>query len=355
MNAEQKLQRLKDLSNARSKKYYDAHKLELAERRKKCITIDPVPEIAARVSVVKKKLSGKGSLEFVLAELQKRDANKKDMSNARQLFHIFNISDIFTAFKNSDEVLHTLDNTPQVSNPNKKYSTNSKYGFIQSILKLITEFKIPVSDKTKQKLADAYESIKLQSIDESNAKPKEEVPTFDEYLKDVSAKYGADSKEYIIASLYSVSGFRDNLQLKLITDVKQADDKTVNYMLVPVRKKYQRTLDDASIILNVYKTSDKYHSDTINLNKAMSDNIKNYITTNNIQPGEYIFGDKSLSAFIIGFNKAMGKNISINTYRQMLVSEKYAEEMTSDDRVALAKTMKHSPGTSLKYVRPLKK
>jgi hypothetical protein len=355
MNAEEKLERMRALTNARSKKYYEAHKVQLAEQRKKHVTIEPIPEIATRISVVKKKLPGKGSLEFVLSELQKQDANKKHISNTKQLFHIFNISDIFTAFKNSDEVLHTLDNASQVSNPTKKYSTNSKYGFIQSILKLITEFKIPVSDKTKQKLADAYESIKLQAVDESNTKEKNDVPTFEEYLKEVSAKYGADSKEYIIASLYSVSGFRDNLQLKFITDIKEADDKTINYILVPVRKKYQRTLEDASIILNVYKTSDKYHSDTINLDKAMSDNIKNYITVNNIHKGEYIFGDKPLTTFIIRFNKAMGKNMGINTYRQMLVSEKFAEEMTYDDRVALAKKMKHSPGTSLKYVRPLKK
>jgi hypothetical protein len=167
---------------------------------------------------------------------------------------------------------------------------------------------------------------------------------FNEYLAKVKSHFGDVSKEFIIASLYNLSGFRDDLILKIIA-VKPKDDKE-NYIIIPKDKK--RNL---SIELNNYKTSGKYGHDSIPIPKDLSKLIRQYIDDANLEYDDYLFGSKSLSGFIKKFNEKMGLNISINKLRQMRVSNVLNNNPTVEQRVKLSKEMKHKALTSEKYQR----
>jgi hypothetical protein len=76
--------------------------------------------------------------------------------------------------------------------------------------------------------------------------------------------------------------------------------------------------------------------------------IRAYITKNKLKIDNFLLGPNKLTGFISKFNKELGLPVSINTYREMLVSP-VIDTMTSQERVTLAKKMGHSPATSEHY------
>jgi hypothetical protein len=167
---------------------------------------------------------------------------------------------------------------------------------------------------------------------------------FDEYLELVEKEYGVGSQQYLIASLYHLDGFRDDLQLKIIQDEDDSESNKINYVVVPRNKK------NCTIILNVYKTSKKYGQVLIPIPDRLSKLIKYFVTGYNLKYGQYIFGDKPLTKYISDFNRTMGLDVTINTLRQMLVSKAMQGGLDAAGRVLLAHKLHHSPVTSDDYL-----
>lgn len=360
-SAEHKLQRIKDQNKARAKKYYEAHKEVISQRRKENrIKINKIVEEAQPKlppAVAKKKELRLQTVADVIKSLKEIDVdndNKTNINNTKQLIHILDITDINKAFNDSKKVIQKIENATLKRDPTKFYTTNSKKGLYQTLLYLLDTFNIIIPEKSRNAYEDKHGIYKVQSHMDNEEDKKEEVMSWNEYLDSVAEEYGKESKQYIIASLYKLSGFRDNLQLKIISNENESADNKINYIIVPgpipdKRKRY-------TLILNVYKTDKKYKSDTIKLTKELSNLIRKYMEANDIGYGQYLFGKSLLSGYISKFNQKLGLHITINKYRKMVVSNAHAENpnMTAEDRVKLAYKMKHAPQTTDHYLHGVK-
>lgn len=362
-SAEQKLQRIKDQNKARAKKYYEAHKEVISQRRKdNRIKINKIVEEAQPKlppAVAKKKELKSQTVADVITSLKEIDAdndNKTNINNTKQLIHILDITDINKAFNDSKKVIQKIENAKQKRDPTKLYSTNTKKGLYQTLLYLIDTFNITVPDKSRKSYEDKHGIYKVQSHMDNEEDKKEDVMDWTEYLELVAEEYGKESKQYIIASLYKLSGFRDNLQLKIISNENESADNKINYIIVPAQRNIPDKRKLYTLILNVYKTDKKYKSDTIKLTKELSTLIRKYMEANDIGYGQYLFGKSLLSGYISQFNTKLGLHITINKYRKMVVSNAHAENpnMTAEDRVKLAYKMKHAPQTTEHYLHGVK-
>ena len=364
-DCEKRLEAIKEQNKTRAKKYYDAHKDKIAERRKlKRVEINQsILEAKPKLSVQEQKneelkdLSVTNMVKLINSIDGLSDESKKSYrSESIKLARILNITDFKTAFLDSKKVIEKIENAMKVTGKKDAYSVNSKKQMYQSILKLVDDvMKIKIPKQTRQDYTAKFEATKLISNMEADAdKLDHEVMDYDEYLDLVKKTYGEVSKEYIIASLYYLSGFRDNLQLELIpkeTPETKANMKR-NYLIVnPKLRGIMYTM-----ILNRYKTDKKYESDTIKIPVGLSTIIKKYIESKDLYYGDYLFGDKKLSSTITKFNKNMKLDIGINQLRQMRVSKHLSNgDTTPEKRVELAMEMKHAPQTTTRYKRTIVK
>jgi hypothetical protein len=202
--------------------------------------------------------------------------------------------------------------------------------------KLFNDFKIDASARN------------ISKVDDSN----DLTYTFDDILKAIKAKYGVKSKEYLLFLMYSEFTARDDYgDLWLVkTDQNLKEDQ--NYIFLNKMK--------AELILNVFKTDKKYGQIRFTFSKEIYDLIKKL----KIKYDTLIFGKSetepfnqtnSLSSYVIKILKSVGFMGSINVLRRIKVSSILNKKNVSEsERVKLAKSMMHSPDSSLKYVRKFK-
>lgn len=257
---------------------------------------------------------------------------------------ILNCEDLYMCFMDAPRTIKLIDGAQTTRKPIRNYSLNSKKAFVQMILRLSDVLSIPLTPETKQEYTDAFDALKLDSKAQIDARieegKKEAVMTFEKYLPTVAETFGKGSTEYLIASLYSVHGFRDNLQLRI---VRVPDSKGDNQLIVPAKQG-----EPYKILLTKYKTGNKYGPKTITIPDDISKLVRAYTTKNKKQLGGNLFGTDKLGGFISKFNKEMGLPITINKYREMLVAP-VIDGMSSIERVQLAKKMGHAPATSAHY------
>lgn len=230
----------------------------------------------------------------------------------------------------------------------KLYKTNSKKAFVQGMLITMTQLSLPVPDDQHKKYKQAFEVLRLQSIEENNLKAKTKpVILFAKYLEKVKEHYGDLSKQYVISKLYNEITVRDDFHLKLVKTLAENTDKLEQYLVVPTAVKQPLT-----IIINHYKTVKKYGVIQETLSESLSQLIRDYIKANKIGYGKYLFG-KSVhnSTYVSKMNKEIGMPGAISEYRHMKASEIVYQ--SAEERVLLAHKMKHSPFTNLNYVRQI--
>lgn len=393
---------IRQLAAARAKAYYERNKEKIAERRKaqrqacrealgkespvaepepekklvapkrvrRPVLAKPIPkEEPAPVATepepekklvapkrVRRPVLAKPVLTFEKAEqiisespaITSDESRKLYRNHLKTVKEILQCDNLVDCFQDAPKVIQTLNDAKQKRDPSKGYSVNSKKAYTQMILKLSDVLGITLSKETKQAYVDAFDVLKLDSKSETKARQedakesKEEALTFQEYLPKVKEHYGEESKEYLIASLYSLYGFRDDLQLRM---VPKPDDKADNQLEYPTKT---NKLKNYRIHLNRYKTDKKYGTKVIDIPKTLNNPITRYRIKHKLVDGSYLFGDKPLSGFVSNMNKAIGLPLTINNLRELHVAP-VIEGMSSTDRVELAKKMNHSPATSEHY------
>ena len=350
---EQILTKIRDQSKARSQRYYEANKEKIAARRK-AARQECKDCLEANNQVVvptKKEKVQAETLKDVVDYLKSENIQSIYINNTKQLADILDITNFQTAFKPFRNVIYKIETATLKNDSSKLYSINSKKSLYQTILKLKDLLDIPMSKPSFEAYKDKFEEYKIESSEQSKQKAEtEEVADFNQYLDDVKTEYGEISRPYIIASLYKLSGFRDDLQLKIIEkETKQTEkENTINYIIIPLSNKVNCT-----IILNKYKTSKKYERDDIIIPQPLSKLIRKYMKNEDLDYNEYLFGNRSLVKDIKNFNKNIGYDITINTLRKMKVSG--SDVKTSKEKVQLAKDMHHAAKTTGIYKRNVKK
>jgi len=143
--------------------------------------------------------------------------------------------------------------------------------------------------------------------------------------------------------LYSEITLRDDFILKIVPSIQETDENE-NYIIVPIK-------DKLTIIINNYKTSNKYGEIKVKLSTSLSNLIRDYMSKEKLGNNDYLFGNKNLSNFVSNINKKIGIKGGINEYRKMSVTDLINSKPTAQQRQKLAEIMKHAPLTQLKYLR----
>ena len=359
MEAEKKLQRILELNRARQAHYYEKNKAEInAKRREKYSqkkTTEPSEPISPKeesIDLAKEnhktdfKKSKSISYEEAINALNtldisdgSRDKYKQDVKRLLSLTQCTNIIKCFKDYKNVIDTIHSA------TKPNSQpYSVNTKKSLFQMIIYLIDKLQLPISAKIKQQYLKQFDISKISSND--HTKEKQEnilIPSFNDYLKSVREKFGSDSKEFVLSSLYHELTLRDDYQLKIISSSKEATDNKENYIIVP-------KTSALTLIINHYKTSKKYGQIKAKLSLELSKMIRKYIKRENLVFGDFLFGNKPLTSFVTKFNKQIHINGGISLFRMMSVSDLLKNNPSAEERQKLAELMKHAPLTQLKYL-----
>lgn len=362
MTPEETLEKIRAQNRARAKRYYENNQAKIATKRKaardeckeckedakKCE--DCKPEEKPKKKDNSKTILTQQESVSQLKEIIEKDSSKNTYeNNVKTLTYILNCSDFNKCLKNAKSVIYKIETAKQKKNPNKLYSVNTKKGLYQAIVFMVDNLGIKISKNAKDQYNTRFDVMKTTSHDQTKERvATEKVMDYDVYEQKVKAFFGDASKESIIASLYKLSGFRDNLVIEVVPSVPKEMDK--NYIVVPSLK-----TQNLKFVLNTYKTDKKYNQDIIPISKELSKEIRKYIGENDIQYGDYLFGKSKLSGFIKKFNEKMDLpvKVTINKLRQMRVSKKLQNNPSVEERVKLAKEMKHSTTTSEKYKRKI--
>ena len=253
--------------------------------------------------------------------------------------------DLLKCFKNYKKVIDAIETS--------EYATNTKKTLYQMILKVIDTLHFPITPKIKEQYVDMFDEYKYISNENTQKKQEEQtVIPFSEYIDKVKKTFGIHSKMFLLANLYKEITVRDDFILKIVPTIKEAETdnegkKVDDLNYVVINKK-----DEATLIINNYKTVKKYGQIKEKLSKYVSRLIRDYRQQENINYGDYLFGKSKLSSYLSDSNKKMGiLGGGVNVIRQLSVSDSSAKNASPKERVALAKKMKHSITTQAKYVR----
>ena len=269
-----------------------------------------------------------------------RDKYKQDI---KRLMVLTQCEDFIKCLKDYKKIIDIINNSTKQNGD--AYSVNTKKALYQMIIYLIDKLNFPISAKIKQKYIQQFEIFKINSNDETVQKQETaQIPSFSDYLQNIKNEYGLESKIYVLSKLYEEVTLRDDFMLIIKPAIKDADDDDFNYIVIPKK-------ENLTLIVNQYKTSDKYGQIKVKLSLPLSKIIRKYVEREKLNYDEFLFGDKPLSSFVSKMNKKIGIIGGISLFRQMSVSDLLKTKPTAQQRQKLADTMKHSPIVQLRYLR----
>ena len=221
------------------------------------------------------------------------------------------------------------------------YSDSTKLGMIKTVraaLLGVGDGMAPDILLEYNKYIESYDMLVKDALFE---KRKEEVVMdFDDYLKKLEGVYGVDSKIYMIASMYYEVTMRDDFILKI---VKQAPvSNNINYIV--------KNNKNMRLVINSYKTRTTYGQLIFTLSTPLTKAIIKYMDINKLSLGDYLFGEKPLSSYILYKNKTIGVSGGVSMYRHMRIT-KEKKVRTASEMIELAKEMAHSPDQQSEYLR----
>ena len=316
--------------------------------------VDLVPEDTINLDIIElpstKVKKGKVSLSLddVLTSLKtfvpKASTLKKYSEDAKRLFSILDCTNLMTSMKKPKETIAAIENATQKNG--KPYSVNTKKSLFQLILILLDHYKSTMSKKIKEAYVQHFEIYKIKSLEHgktiTNTAPTH---TFQQYLNKVKNHFGILHPMFVLAMLYNEVTARDDFALQIVASIKETTDKSMNYIVVG-------KTGPLKVVINHYKTDKKNGSYAVTLSAELSKLIRQYMKHFNLTYGAYLFGNKKLSGFVSHNNRLMDINAGIDYYRHMKISDLLNKEnVTAEERVKLAKEMKHSPAVQLLYLR----
>lgn len=368
MDFEQKIkQQWKDASS----RYYDANRVQIAQRRKelrdakkqgiqlpkKQRAMSPPPPYTERETkrvVIVKNKNGKNSIRHPIDEakalqfLEKLDSEgniRANKDSAKMLFRLTGSKDIYKDIMNFDKTKEIILHGRQIKKPTEEYSLSAKLKMIQFITNIIKTADMQIPDATIQKWNGLWNDLVKRNDDHQANKihnPKYAVPLYSKKMAEAKDKFGENSKEYFLFVLYNEATFRDNFDEIYVT--KGASDKD-NYMDIS-------NPNNVRVILNEYKMKKKYKTIDVDFTPSSSQYIVKWLKDNNIGIGETVFKGKQ-SRFIGEMLRKLGiTHGAVNTMRHMKDTEVYNDTNTTfEQKVELARRMGHSLRMARDYVR----
>ena len=308
------------------------HLKELNEKERLPTTIKVKKSVLAKIAKIKLSKN-----PISLVELKESIEDNVE-SKASQQMYINSMKRILKLF-DTDDLIKVIYDKNLVEKIIQDRPVNTAKADLQAILKIVDTFPIAISEKLKSKIKTAFDVLKEKSSEKS-AEPKEDLISFDEYIKKIEEKFGKESKQYVVVSLYHELPLRDDMQLKIVDSIKSTKDKDYNYLVLNKSPK-------GRIIVHNYKTSEGLGSIDKQLSTKLTNIIKKYI--NSKDDKEYLFTDKKMSSYVQKMNAAIGLKSGINLFRHMAVNQFDPDTKTAEEKVKKASDMGHSVNTQRKY------
>jgi len=267
--------------------------------------------------------------------LGESDGNKKiRISNMKSIINILkpvNYKEFIKALKCRPNQTIKLIKSYQYK-PNKTYAQNTLIALYKAVLFYFEKFKIKVTPTSKTKYEDAIQIYDAIAIVELKEKNQTTIPTFDEYLERVLNEFGIYSREHIIVKLYQQVKCRDDLLL-IVANASTPLDKLTNYLVVG---------EIFRVVLNDYKTIDRYGVVDIELDTELTNLLEHYMENHNIQVGDCLFNSNNISKIISRVNQKLGYvgHGAINLIRKLLATD--ASVLPIEGQVKVAREMGHS-------------
>jgi len=330
----------------RQARYYERKKEEIRQKRKDAYNAEKGNEVQTEekhangkpINAVESANPNKRYLDRIEnAESLNEHTQKAYIGNMKRLIGAVGNDDILTLIK-TRKIRERIDAT--------NYSNNTKYAMIMTAMTVINGMKLKVPKKVFAEIK-AYMDLLTREINTERTvkQATETVIKFKDYIKKVKDAYGDASKMFIIANLYNEITMRDDFQLQIVDSAPKKP--THNYLIL--------NKQNCRVLITKYKTANKYGNVSVLCSKKLSDLLKKYIYTNNIQIGEYLLGDGELSDYINYNNAKIDVNGAVSMFRQMKITELANDpKITNEDMIALSEKMKHSPLIQLTYLRKLK-
>ena len=292
------------------------------------------------------------TVEYILDKLNQLEINpltkKKYINDVNTLMKLTNCDDFVNCFKNHKNIINLIETGKQTKNPTQDYSLNTKKGLFQIIVWLIDNLQIPLTAFKIKIYKKKFEEYKIKSTDLTEEKTTNELDSvipYKEYINKIKTKFGEDSKEFLLASLYNELTVRDDFYNLIIKQDNNNLSDDNNYIIVNDKK--------SKIILNQYKSREKYKTINHTVSSVLDKLIKNYIKNKNLKIDDTLFGKTPLTKIIGTMNRAIDIEGSINTLRHIKVSDELRGVKDVEKRQQLAAIMLHSPATQQKYIRKI--
>lgn len=345
MNLEEKMESLRQQQNKRQAKYYQAHKADILSKKQaeraqlKQLNRPPDPPII---------LPTKYTLEMIqtvfTANISNINTLKKYNGDMKRIFTVASLEFWTSSIDTYNGIKETMDFS--------RYSLQTKRGAIQSILVFIDKSGVIIDPRITAKYNVLYEVYGIKCGDQNRIKQTasaNEVMNYDTYMGLILDNYGADSKQYLIVSLYKECCMRDDYgEIAIINDLNY-DEPSHNYIF--------RHGGVCSIIMNTYKTSTIYGKQTYTLTDHLNKLINNYIDNNDIIQNnhvDFLFPErKKLSVFITKMNEKVGlTGAGINYIRHSRISSFLSKpDLTPEQRHNFAIRTGHKEETQQYYRR----
>ena len=356
-------------NSERQKKHYDANKEALLEKKrqryhankaKKLTPVKPVEPV-----VVEQELPSKSLLVEIPDELPTDELpndsklinlpieelpviniienminSLPDETDGNKLFRIKNFVSLVKIFNPTSykkflkQLRKPVNSIKQIKSfeykPNQKYATNTLIALYKAILYFFNKFNLKL--KLKEKYEDQIQMADAIALLELKKNNVASIPTFQQYLQAVLNEYGLHSREYLITKLYQEAKCRDDFQLIIVND-KSILDELANYLVLG---------KTTNIVLNNYKTFDKYGKIDVVLSDNLTHLLYKFIENNQLQLGDNLFNTSHISMIVSRMNNKLGfkGHGAINLFRKMLASD--ASNLPLEDQLKLAKDMCHS-------------
>ena len=264
--------------------------------------------------------------------------NKKfRINNFKTIINILKPTDynelLFKLTKQPNKVLKSIKNFEY--KPRHTYSVNTQISLFKAILFFLDKFNINIKPDKKTKYEDAIQIGDVISTQELQVKNNSvSIPSFEEYLQKCVEHFGEKSREYLIAKIYHEVSCRNDLNLVLLSDAVRLN-REKNYIIV-------NEFPKATIIINDYKTVDRYGKFNQELSEDLTKLIKEYILTHHIENGDIFFNMNNISMVVSRMNKTLGYEGfgAINLFRKMISSD--AKDLSLKEQLKVSKKLKHS-------------
>ena len=241
------------------------------------------------------------------------------------------------------------------------YSISSRINHVKMIIYCcdpVNGVSVPLDHANLTKYKDWIKTLDIEIREKhrlEQANPDNAVISFTTYMDNVLEKYGEDSMEFLIISLYDENKLRDDYhELKIITSEREIDATVkANYLINPRGQTVQ-----CKIIIQNYKIAKKNGDLQATLSKGLTKLVRKYIETHQLTDKLFpqYFG-KGLSSVVSRMSKAQGitERGGVNYLRHAKVSTLLnSMNVTPEERVELSTRMGHSVNIQAEYNRLLK-